>query len=386
MSADIQGKLKRKKNRRILIISAGGIQSGIQALYIGTENGSWNIHSKAFIPYPKKVGTLIGKLIETQDPITPSELAWLEYKTTMLFLESATAALAQAPKAIGKPHFVVLNKLTLWKGKTGENLQQSNWNLTVGDAQFVASSLNLPVFTDFIRHNILAGGPGVLPLFPGILKISKQVSGPAVFVNIGLLSRITIIDNDNSTLITESDSGPGTILVDKCAQAADSPDGFDRDGNLSQKGVVNTESLETLSSEPWFKKPAPKHSSIDSFLHLLEKEEIKSLDPIDRVATITALTAKTIFDFYTREYPLKTNPGAVWISGGGSNNLAIINYLSAYFDPIPIRTIEELGVPADVKIPLALGLSVDTFISGNSVPWETGNNPVIKPLARWITP
>lgn len=386
MTAGIESKLKKIKKRRILVISAGGVQSGVQALYIGIEDDeNWNTYAKAFIPYPQKMGLLIEQLNETQDPLKLSELAWLEYKTTMLFLESAKAALAQAPKAFSQPHLVVLNKLTLWRGVTGENLQQSNWNLTVGDAQFVSSSLNLPVLTDFIRHNILAGGPGVLPVSAGSLKIAKRVSGPAVFINAGLLSRITIVDNNNSTLLLESDTGPGTVLIDKCVREADCPEGFDRDGHLSQKGVVNTECLEKLSSDPWFTKPAPKQSSVDSFIHLLDEKSLKKLNSLDKIATVTALTAKTIFDFYSREYSLDT-PQAIWLSGGGSNNLTLIDYLNAYFEPVAVRNIEELGIPSDVKIPLTLGLSVDSFLSGNALPWESGSNPKIRPLARWVFP
>ncbi|MFP4243413.1 MAG: hypothetical protein ACLFTW_15705, partial [Chitinispirillaceae bacterium] len=148
MTATIPPKLKGNKKRRMLVISAGGIQSGIQVLYLGLEGEKWEIFSKAFLPYPRKVGSLIEKLNETQDPVKLSELGWLEYKVTMLFVDCARTALAQAPKSVGTPQLAILNKPNLWKGYTGEQLQQSSWNLSIGDEQFVSSSLNLPVLTD----------------------------------------------------------------------------------------------------------------------------------------------------------------------------------------------------------------------------------------------
>lgn len=386
MTTAIPPKLKGAKKRRLLVISAGGIQSGIQVLFIGVDGEKWEIFSKAFLPYPQKVGSLIEQLNETQDPVKLSDLGWLEYKVTMLFVECARTALAQAPKSIGAPQLAVLNKPNLWKGPTGENLQQSSWNLSIGDEQFVASSLKLPVLTDFIRHNILSGGPGILPTFPGSLAIAGGTTGIGVFANIGLVSRITIIDKSASALLLESDSGPGTVLIDKCAKTADSPDGFDRDGKLSSQGNVSAECVEELAQDPWLLKPAPKQASPEIFTPILQHPCLSGLSLLDRVATITALTAKSIYDFYRREYTSNLAPEALWVSGGGSNNLSLMEFLSAYFDPVPVRSVEELNVPPDMRIPLALGLTVNSFLSGHTVPWETGNHPHMEPLARWVLP
>ena len=382
----VVSKLKLLKRRRILVISAGGIQSGVQALYIGTKDDEWEVFSKAFIPYPQKVASLIEQLNETQDPVKLCDLGWLDYKVTTLFLESAKAALAQVTKSTASPHYAVLNKPTLWKGATGENLQQSSWNLTIGDELYVAESLKLPVITDFLRHNILAGGSGVLPTFPGSLSIAKKATGINIFVNIGLVSRMTIIDKNSSGLLLESDTGPGTVIIDKSAKDANCPEGFDRDGKLTSQGAANAECLQILSEDPWLTKSAPKQASPEIFTHLLNHPCLKPLSSIDKLATITALTAKSIYDFYRREYREADAPQALWISGGGANNLALIDFLSASFGSIPVKNVEELEIPADMKIPLTLGLTADAFICGKKVPWESGNHPFIEPLGRWSVP
>ncbi|MDR2692924.1 MAG: anhydro-N-acetylmuramic acid kinase [Chitinispirillales bacterium] len=385
-SAPAVSKLSRLKSRRVVVVSAGGLQSGIQTLYLGFTGDDWEVFSTAYLPYPQRVAELIVRLSETQGPLALSELGWLDYKVTMLFLESVRNVLSGVPKAIGAPHYAVLNKPTLWKGATGENLQQSSWNLTVGDEVFLANALGIPVLTEFLRHNILAGGSGVLPTVPGSLIVARHTTGVGLFVNIGLVSRMTVIDSGAQALLFESDTGPGTVLIDKCAQKAECVGGFDRDGALTAAGAPNAECLEVLAADPWITKAAPKQASPDIFSHLLRHPCLKPLDPIDKLATVTALTARSIYDFYRREYKEAALPTALWISGGGANNLTLIDFLKASFDPIPVRSVEKLNVPPDMKVPLTLALTVDAFVCGKEIPWESGSNPKINPLGRWALP
>ncbi|MDR2577861.1 MAG: anhydro-N-acetylmuramic acid kinase [Chitinispirillales bacterium] len=386
MTNSLHSKLKQLKKRRAVIVSAGGLRSGIQTLYLGFSNDGWEIYSKAFLPYPQKVTELIVRLSETQDPVALSDVGWLDYKVTMLFVDSVRSVLANTPKAIGDPHYAVLNKPTLWKGATGENLQQSSWNLTIGDELHLANSLGIPTLSGFVRHNILAGGPGVLPTFPGNLMVAEKTNGVGLFVNIGLVSRMTIIDKKAQAMLFESDIGPGTVLIDKCAQEANCPDGFDRDGKLTSGGAPNAECLEVLAADPWLAKAAPKQASPEIFTHMLNHPCLKPLNNINKLATVTALTAKSMYDFYRREYRESAEPEALWVSGGGANNLALLDFLKASFDTIPVRSVEELNIPADMKIPLTLGLTVDAFICGKTVPWASGMSPKVEPLGRWALP
>jgi anhydro-N-acetylmuramic acid kinase len=362
------------------------VRSGIQALYLGFAGDGWEIFSSAFLPYPQKVLDLIARLSETQEPVALSDVGWLDYKVTTLFIESARNALAGVPKAIVDPHYAVLNKPTLWKGETGENLQQGSWNLTVGDELLVAKTLGVPVLTEFVRHNILAGGPGVLPTFPGSLAVARGTTGVGLFTNIGLVSRMTVIDRENQALLIESDTGPGTVLIDKCAQGTGCPEGFDRDGKLTSHGSPDACCLDILAADPWLTKAAPKQASPEIFMHLLDHPCLKPLNPVDRLATVTALTARSMYDFYRREYRESKLPEALWVSGGGSNNLALLEYLKASFDPVPVRSVAELNIPADMKVPLTLGLTIDAFVCGKTVPWESGVCPRVEPLGRWALP
>jgi anhydro-N-acetylmuramic acid kinase len=380
------GKIKKIKKRRIIVISAGGPQSGIQCIYF-SASGTWEVLSHAMMHYPQKVACLIEKLSSgITDQCKPSDYAWLDFKISQLMVECVKSTLAQVPRSMKTPHVAVLNKLTIWKGPTGENFQQQHWDVTAGDAQFLASSLGIPVFSDFVRNNILAGGLGNLPVSLGNLAIASKCQGLVALVNIGIVSHMTIIDTSTSMHIIDSNTGPGTYLIDKITKEISANDNFDRDGSFASQGKVDGECLNTLVSSPWFLKNAPKYANPDQFDELLEDATLKMLQPYDRLATITALTARSLYNFFRAEYKGLIIPEKIYLSGGGTNNLTLVEFLSAYFQPIIIKNIEELGIPADMRVPLALGLTVNSCLAGTSVPWETGSNPKITEIGRWIFP
>jgi len=370
MTAQLERTYKKLKQRRLLVISAGGEQSGIQGLYFYQREDSWEIISSAIVPYPPRIGNLLE--IKGQSAVTTDDLSWFEYKITLLFVECAKAALARVPRVLRKPNLIVLNQPTLYKGPTGENERFSQWNLSSGDPQFLATSLDIPVISDLSRYSLLAGGTGSVPTWAGNFVIARRFSGTVVFLNIGLVSRMTIIDRALGRCILDSDTGPGMCLINRCARETNCPDGFDRDGSEAAKGKVDGTSLDALATSPWFFQNAPKEAACELFNPLLQKPCLMGLAPLDKLATVTALTARTVYDFFRKEYKETTPPEAVIISGGGANNLSLGRFLSTYFGHCPIQSSESLGIPGEMRIPLAIGLSVDAFLTGKAALWEGG--------------
>lgn len=375
MAPKFEPTYKKLKYRKVLVISAGGEQSGIQCLYFIERGGSWEIISHALVPYPPRIGALLEN--KGRCAVTTDDLSWFEYKITLLFVESAKAALASVPRALRKPNLIVLNQPTLFKGPTGENERFPQWNLSFGDPQFLATSLGVPVISDFVRYSLLSGRNASAPTLAGNLIIARNFSGTVVFLNIGLVTRMTIIDRTVGgalgRCIFDSDTGPGMCLINRCARETNSPDGFDRDGSDAAKGKVDGASLNALATSPWFLQDGPKEASSEFFDPLLQKPCLISLSPLDKLATITALTARTIYDFFRKEYKETTPPEAVIISGGGANNLLLGKFLSTYFSHCPIQSSESLGIPGEMRVPLAIGLSVDAFLTEKATIWEGGN-------------
>jgi anhydro-N-acetylmuramic acid kinase len=373
MASQTERHYKKLKQRRVLVISAGGEQSGIQCLYFMERENSWEIISHAVIPYPPRIGSVLE--LKGQSAVTFDDMSWFECKITLLFVECAKAALTRVPRALRKPNLIVLNQPMLFKGPTGENEKFPLWNLSPGDPQFLASSLNVPVLSDLSRYSLLAGGTGSVPTWAGNFIISRRFSGNVVFLNIGLVARMTIIDRTLGRCILDSDTGPGMCLINRCAREIGCADGFDRDGSEAARGNVDGACLDQLATTPWFLQNAPKESAADLFDPLLQKPCLMALAPSDKLSTVTALTARTIYDFFRKEYREPEPPEAVILSGGGANNLSLGKFLSTYFGHCQLLSSESLGIPGEMRIPLAIGLSVDAFLTGNAVLWEGGKVP-----------
>ncbi|MCU0609395.1 MAG: anhydro-N-acetylmuramic acid kinase, partial [Chitinispirillaceae bacterium] len=229
MKSPLQHVYKKNKNRNVLVISAGGETSSIQCLYFTCHNDIWEVISSAIIPYPDRIGRLIENC--RNQNITIDEVAWLDYKISLLFVECAKLTLARAPRGARKPHIVALNQLTLYKGPTGENESLPVWNMTIGDPVYCSRSLNAPVISDFIRYDLLSGNSGTAPMHDGNIAIARRFAGTVVLLNIGLISRMTIIDRTAGVTLLDSDTGPGMTLINRCAREINCPDGFDRDGS-----------------------------------------------------------------------------------------------------------------------------------------------------------
>jgi anhydro-N-acetylmuramic acid kinase len=376
---------RKLRQRRLLVISAGGESSGIQGLYFIRHDDTWEIIANSFFPYGETVGALIESSRIT--PIALSDFAWLETRITHLCAECAKTVMAQVPRGLKKPHLIILNELSLYRGPTGENVPYPSWNVGVGDPQHLATAIQTPVISDISRFHILAGGKGSVPTVAGDLVMAKRYGSPVGFLNIGLIARLTIVDTRSpQRCILDSDTGPGMCLINRIAREINCPDGFDRDGSQAASGTVHAACLESLATSPWFLKEGPKETTPDQFNSLLFKADLGSLSPLDRLATVTALTARTVYDFFRRSTTERDTPQSIVVSGGGANNRALHNYLATYFGHIPIVGCEKLAIPPEMRVPLATGLSIDSYLQGTATVWEDGMLPKAGMLGRISNP
>ena len=86
---------------------------------------------------------------------------------------------------------------------------------------------------NFRANDILNGGEGapLTPIFHQLITKQNKIKLPVCFLNIGGISNITIIDNDDFSEMISRDIGPGNCLIDNWVRN-NSNKKFDLDGQL----------------------------------------------------------------------------------------------------------------------------------------------------------
>ncbi len=136
---------------------------------------------------------------------------------------------------------------------------------------------------------------------------------------------------------------------------------YDKDGVLAGEGKVNEKWLNQLLEHPYFKLSPPKSTGRELFgIEFAEKlwnaaEDMKITDR-DKMATVTALTAKTIAIEISR-YIETANLNEVLVSGGGRFNKTLMKQIALYLpEGIAVKGTDEHGIPADAKEAIAFAL------------------------------
>ncbi|MEU6993839.1 anhydro-N-acetylmuramic acid kinase [Streptomyces sp. NPDC046465] len=245
---------------------------------------------------------------------------------------------------------------------------QVHGTLQIGQPAWIAEATGLPVVADFRPRDIAAGGQGA-PLVSLVdrMWLRGRPGAPAA-LNLGGIANITAADG------TAFDTGPANALVDAAVhEATGGRLAYDLDGELARSGTVDEGLLARLLTEPYYALGAPKTTGKELF-HLpylrTALRGYESLPAEDVVATLTRLTARTVADAVRT-----VGASEVVASGGGTRNPALMAALRAELGSgIPVRTSDELGLPAAAKEAYAFAVLGFLTLHGlpGTVPASTG--------------
>ena len=218
--------------------------------------------------------------------------------------------------------------------------------LQIGQPAWIAERTGCTVVSDFRPRDVAAGGQGAPLVSIFDVMWLRGRSGTSVALNLGGIANITVAGTADRPIAY--DTGPANALIDAAvAHLTGGEQTYDRDGQLGAAGTVHDELLNRLLADPYYDRSAPKSTGKELFHLPYLMQCMDGLGPIgdtDMIATVTALTARTIADQIR-----KAGAQEVIASGGGTLNPTLMQMLRDEVDGVPVRTSDELGVPSAAK-------------------------------------
>lgn len=250
--------------------------------------------------------------------------------------------------------------------------------LQLGEPSVIAARTGIPVIGDFRVRDMAGGGQGA-PLVSFADEVLFGSEGePTGILNIGGIANITIISEHGEASIA-FDTGPGNLLIDRVVEKLFGKK-FDEDGGLSAQGKVIEDWLAAELKHPYFAMEPPKTTGRELFSfafadRLLDEGQRRKISNHDVVATVTAFTAASIADGYSRFVQPHTKIDRLVLGGGGADNPTLCSMLEARWPhPIKLKRHEDFGVSTKFKESLLFALLAYTTHFGipNNVPKCTG--------------
>lgn len=260
------------------------------------------------------------------------------------------------------------------RGETASTMQ-------IGESAVIAAMTGVPVVADFRPMDVALGGEGA-PLAPlahlwlfGDRRVGRVVQ------NIGGIGNATFL-RAGATLGDPSliafDTGPGGMLIDAlAAKVSDGRMKMDREGRMAARGNVSEALLSHLMRNPYFRRRPPKSTGREEFgVQYLEQIEERaralSVGGDDLIATVTALTARSIAEAVRHFIMPLGKVEQLIATGGGARNPVLLRMIAAGMPGVSVLTAEQAGVNAEALECVAFAILAYQMLRG-----EQGNVPTV---------
>ena len=322
------------------------------------------------VEYPKKIREHIFQIFHKGANL--EDICKMNFVIGQCFANAANEMI----KKHGKPDFIASHGQTVYhypKDTTVANISEKS-TLQIGEPSVIAQKTGCTTIANFRTADIAQGGNGA----PLVCFADKTWFGPlnknVAIQNIGGISNVTVISKDCATF--GFDTGLGNIMIDYCAQKFFQTT-YDKDGKLAQQGNVSQNWLNCLLEDEYYYTEPPKTTGREYFSERYIENALKLApeNKYDIMATVTALTAKTIAQSYERFVYPNTQIDEIILGGGGAYNPTLIKFLRNYLPKhIEIKTHENYGISNNFKEVMAFALlGYCTFYKiPNNVPSCTG--------------
>ncbi|HLX06105.1 MAG TPA: anhydro-N-acetylmuramic acid kinase, partial [Candidatus Binatus sp.] len=148
---------------------------------------------------------------------------------------------------------------------------------------------------------------------------------------------------------------------------------------IAASGHVNQPLLAKMMQHPYFRRRPPKSTGREEFgTNLLDRfvADARSMKVVDydQVATVTALTARSIADALRHFIFPRGRVDQIIITGGGARNPSLMRMLATELPGIEVTTGEKVGVDGDALEAVAFAILGYQMLRGQqgNIPSVTG--------------
>ncbi len=203
-------------------------------------------------------------------------------------------------------------------GQTILHKPKDRYSIQMGNGRLLSQLLKNDVVYQFRKNDLEKGGDGapLTPVYHNILSSKIKLEKPLVFMNIGGISNITIINKKN---FSAKDVGPGNCLMDMYTKKTKKMD-YDKDGAYAALGEIDSSLINNILDHDFYKSKNYHSFDIRDF----DINIVKGLTFENALANLNFLTSKIIAENIKKELSGDYN---IVLSGGGRKNKTLVSNL-----------------------------------------------------------
>jgi len=355
-------------SKQWLGLMSGTSMDAVDAALVTLDDRKLTVNATLSLPYPEQLRARLLQAIRNH--ADPDELGELDTLVGQHFAETAnelirqTGTYAKDIQAIGS------------HGQTVRHQPSGNapFSMQIGSAAIIAEITGIATVCDFRSRDLAAGGQGA-PLVPAFHRWLFQSSAQdRCILNLGGIANLTWLPADGNAAVIGFDTGPANALMDAWCYDQTGKH-YDENGQWASEGEVNAELLESLLSDAYFVKTAPKSTGKERFnldwlnTHL---QRFKDLPAENVQRTLLQLTADSIL----QQLPSASDDMAIYACGGGTFNPLLMAELRKGLGGVELKTTAELGLDPQWVEPVAFAWLARQMLLGlpGNIPSVTGAN------------
>ena len=241
--------------------------------------------------------------------------------------------------------------------------------LQIAEPAVIAARTGITTVADFRPADVAMGGEGA-PLVPYVHYALFHRPRRSVAVhNIGGIANLSYLPAQHGLDgVLAFDTGPGNMVIDGVVQAVSQGKKlYDRGGRLARRGQVHQPLLAELLRHPYFRRRPPKSTGREEFGEPYIRDflsQASRLSAEDQVATATALTVESMAHAYRRFVCPQGGLDEIMLTGGGSLNPVLGEWLARALPQVQIRSLEDIGFESQALEALAFAVLAYATLHG----------------------